>query len=137
MAQQLEQRSDSSEVSRGTKRRFPWPCPKGFYWELLLKRSKGEPYECGLCGLLSRDVVELICREHLVDDDDEKSSDEDSDGEGPEKMQVFCKGCLESHAQEKGCPLGNHPNPKFQTPTSVQDMILKLKICCPTTLAHR
>ncbi len=108
---------------------FSWPCLLGYYWELLVDPEKGKPYECGICHLLARQVVELICAQHL---EDESSDDEI-------EMGVYCQNCLESYLKSHGnkCPVGNHPNPKYQNAVTTKRSIAKLHVKCPRSLQQQ
>ncbi len=108
---------------------YAWPPPQGFYWKLLIELITGQPYACGICGLLCREVVELICSQHAEDD-------EDDDGDEEEKLHIYCKVCIEQFSASNGnkCPLTGHSDCKWQKGVTVGKMISRLKIRCPRTL---
>ncbi len=118
------------------KEHFTWPCLLGFYWELLLDVKKGKPYECGICGLLARQVVEMICREHS---NHENSDSGESEEDISSPIKVYCLVCLTGYLKthDNRCPIGNHKNPKYQHAATIERGISRLKVKCPRALRHQ
>ncbi len=121
-----------AEKPKADEVHFTWPCLLGFYWELLLDLKKGRRYECGICGLVARQVVELICPEHSNDSD----SDSDDEEASSKRMKVYCLTCLESYLKSHNnlCPIGNHKNAKYQKAATIDRDVLRLKVKCPRAL---
>ncbi len=110
---------------------FSWPCEKGYFWELLLNPKKGKPYECGICGLLARQPIELICTEHSTLQKDENKP--------LPKMEIYCQKCIDSYlkSHKNLCPSGNHALPKYQHIAIIDRAISSLKVKCPRSLQQR
>ncbi len=128
-----------AEESANQTLEYSWPPPFGYYWDLLVHVKMAKAYECGLCGLLSRDAVEMICPEHSINPSDDDEEEDDEDEETPLKIHVYCSTCLRDHLQKAGnlCPLTKHANPKWQKSVSVINVVSRTKIICPRTLQTR
>ncbi len=135
MAEQpLEAKGEKKDALEKT---FEWPSLKGFYLELFLKAVLAKMYGCGLCGLVAKDVVELICPQHANEEEDD--DDDSGDDEGTTQLQVYCQKCLEDYLAENGnlCPISKHEAPKWQKSSAVNKSVGKLKIRCPRTLKKK
>ncbi len=138
MAEQPEQPVEEKEEKKeDLEKTFEWPSPKGLYLELFLKTVVAKMYGCSLCGLVAKDVVELICPQHANDDEDD--DDDSGDDEGTTQLQVYCQKCLEDYLAENRnlCPISKHEAPKWQKINSVNRSVGKLRIRCPRTLQQK